>query len=231
MDKYQLEVFNKISKFELNSEKGNGNIEIEKDALSLIQNENFNICNYFMEFESNAIETVKVDDETYQAVNEKFKIDIDFNNQASQIELIGKNDIIEPIVLKLKYVSANKEKYNKKLANEKRRALLEVMDATIAYGDNLINIYWNLVNDKIDKTKVTLYLDRENRFLTEKSFANDTRYASFNDLAYGSYYFVVTQYSGEKEVIESDKLWFTISKPQPAPINVNCDGGRRTVRI
>lgn len=229
MDKYQLEVFNKISKFELNSPKGNGNIEIEKDALSLIQNENFNICNYFMEFESNAIETVKVDDKIYSAVNGQFKIDIDFNNQATQIELIGKNDIIDPIVLRLKYVSANKEKYNKKLADEKRQALLEVMEVSVAQGDDLVNVYWNLVNDKIDKTKVTLYLDANNRFLAEKSFANDTRYASFNDLAYGSYYFVVTQYSGEKEVIESNKLWFTISKPEP--IKVNCNGGKHTVII
>ncbi len=237
MDKYQKKILEDIG-ITLLSKKGDGKINITDKTLTLIQNENYNIFNYVLQLHTNAIETIKTDKKSYQVKKDTFEIDIDFNEQISFMELYSKNNIVEPIKLKVKYKNADKETYDEKITQDKRNELLKKLGLLITKGNNLINIYWNLISEKVSKTKVILYLNynNEKRYMSEKYFENDTCYHSINNLAYGSYSIKVIQYAETKELLETDYIDFsveekTIKIKSEQPLSVNCNGGRHTVVI
>ena len=189
-----------------------------------------------MNLQTNAIDTVKTDVKEYQTKKDNIEIEIDFNEQISFIELISKNNIVAPIKLKVKYENADKENYDEKITREKKNELIEKLDLQIAYGKNLVNFYWNLINDKANKTKVVLYLNNNNtmKYLSEKCFDNNLRYCSISDLAYGNYAIKVVQYANEKELLETDYAKFsiieeTVNVKTNQVIHVNCNGGRPIV--
>ena len=235
MNKYQKKILEDV-KISLLSKKGNGEVNITDKAITLIQNENYNICNYVLVLESIAIDSVKTDKKVYQSKKSVFELDIDFNDQVSFIEFIAKNNIVEPFKLKVEYKNADKETYDEKITREKRDELLEKLDLKLSYGNNLVNIYWNLINEKVNLTKIILFLNCDNkmRYLTEKTFENTLRYFSINDLAYGNYAIKLFQYIDNKELIETDYLKFTLSEnivkiKTDQEIKVHCNGGKHTV--
>ena len=147
---------------------------------------------------------------------------VDFDNQINKIKISSASKMFDEFELELEYVFADKEAYYAKKEAEdlaKKEANQKALNALIKpehkTGNDLVNIYWDLVDDKVEVVKINLYSvsDNETR-LIGKYKEEEAMFKSITGLAYGKYCYEIIELDGAgNEVARTDKIEFTLSVP------------------
>ncbi len=235
MDKYQEYFVKNLIKFLLS--KGGidciTTCEVLNDEIVIKQFDDITITKYYIYVEMEKItysqEVVFEYDNNgkWELFPEHFKevvpaLPIDFLNQIKKIRITSKLNLFEPIELTLKYVFADKDAYyEKKLAEEldkkqeAQRALNDLIKPDHKTGSNLVNIFWNLVNDNIETVKINLYAQSNNEIrLIGKYKESETMFKSITGLAYGQYLYEIIELDKDgNEVAKTGKINFAINAP------------------
>ena len=101
----------------------------------------------------------------------------------------------------------------------KKEADQKVLNALIKpehkTGNDLVNIYWDLVNDKVEVVKINLYSISNNETrLIGKYKEEEAMFKSIKGLAYGKYCYEIIEFDGAgTEIARTDKIEFTLSVP------------------
>lgn len=140
-----------------------------------------------------------------------YVINLDFDDKVKKIRFEYKNGIVEPIDLSIEYVEANKEAYYQKVAAQNRSELLAKMSVSCKTGDFLVNVYWQNATDKVKKILFELFIDNQQLIMKNEMDA-DVMFKSVQGLAYGKYYFRLSQLDEKGNVIvATDLIQFTLS--------------------
>ena len=125
--------------------------------------------------------------------------------------------------MKVNYREASKEEYYRKVSAQQRKELLQKMSLQCKTGDALVNFFWQIARDDVKKVRVELFLDNQ-QLIMKSDMNTDVLFKSIQGLAYGLYYYKVSQLNDKDEVVvESDLLDFKLSAPNYS--------GRHTVVI
>lgn len=158
------------------------------------------------------------------------ELPVDFDNQIRNIRISSVSSIFNQIDLELEYVFADKKAYYAKKEAEdlaKKEADQKELNLRIKpehkTGNDLVNIYWNLVNDKVEIVKINLYsISNNDTRLIGKYKEEEAMFKSITGLAYGKYCYEILELDGAgTEIARTDKIEFTLSVPNY--------GGRNTV--
>ena len=92
-------------------------------------------------------------------------VPFDFKNPIKTVKIESLDGTIDTFEFPIKVIYGDVDAYNKRVAEakakedaEKQAKIDELIMADYKVGDNLVNLYWNLVNNQVKKTKVELYL-------------------------------------------------------------------------
>ena len=147
---------------------------------------------------------------------------IDFNHRIEKIKFAFKNQLADDYIVDVIYQEADKDKYNEKLANERKEELLKVANIKVSTGADLVNIYFQPCCNEYARTEIALY--KENMLLAKYKVDEETFFKSINGLAFGKYEFVLKQLDKDNNIIlETQKIPFSINAPNY--------GGKPTVWI
>lgn len=142
-----------------------------------------------------------------------YVVDLDFNDRATIIRITYKNGIIDPIELKINYVEADKDKYYQKVAAQNRSELLAKMSVSCKTGASLVNVFWQNATKDVKKVLFELFLDNK-QLIMKNEMDSDTMFKSVTGLAYGKYYFRLSQFNEKDElIVATDLTPFTLSAP------------------
>lgn len=243
MDKYQNLAFYNGTKYCVGTKGLNrtyaADIENDNDALILNQNENVNLVDYcfiiccedkkspiknvcyFLNDKWCKVSPVKSDallswDERITDMADGYSfycVDLCFDNRVTSIRFEYKNNIVEPYELKINYIEASKEAYYKKVTAQHRQELLQAMSLQCKTGDALVNFFWQIARADVKKVRIELFLDNK-QLIMKTDMNTDMLFKSIQGLAYGTYYYKVSQLNEKDEiVVESDLLSFNLSAP------------------
>lgn len=90
------------------------------------------------------------------------------------------------------------------------------MKVSHSLGQDLINVYFQLADSKVDKTEVILFKTLNNNetiMIAKFHVENGVYYHSITGLAYGDYEFNVVQYVNNNILVESPKTKFKLVQP------------------
>ena len=197
------------------------------DRVTILQDENPSIVDYilivFGESFINAIEVYKkskwekVEKSTFKTRWAAFRLNINFDDRIEKIKLSFINNLADDYIIDVKYQEADKEKYNEKLAMERKAELLKVANVKVSTGADLVNIYFQPCCDSYDRTEIALYKD--NMMLAKYKVDEETFFKSISGLAYGKYTFVLKQFDkSSNPLLETEHIEFTITSPKPQGI-------------
>ncbi len=232
MDKYQEVYFknlfpNQIAVlYSTDLSKIYQSLKIEKNTLSLLQDEDINIEKYILLFDlgkyiNNVIISFSNDKKNWSEIEVKnFKrndskfiakaLPIDFKDPIKFIKIADKNEFIEPVIFNLVYVEADKEKYYAKIAQAKKDKMLKTAQISHATGADLVNIYFQPCCDEYAKTTIILY-NKDQQLMAKYKVEEDVFFKSISGLAYGTYYYELIQYDTNGiDLIKTNKIAFTI---------------------
>jgi len=137
-------------------------------------------------------------------------IDIDFDNPLKNIVFHFLYDMAEPYELEMNLV-----KY-KEPEIDYQAQYLKNMNVSFGLGQDLINIYFQLADEKVDKTEIILYktYDRsDSRMIAKYKVDQGQFYYSIQGLAFGAYEFQVLQSISDSILVKSPKTKFTLNQP------------------
>lgn len=178
MNKYQKDVFELIS-FRLlvvrnEKDRFSGDVKKENDKIVIYQDKDIAIKDYHLVINDTDISLLKLSYYSNKKWNGfspyKYKENylaatFNFDNPITKIKIENTLGLFEPFEVEVQNQLASVDEYNKRVAEakakkdaEKQAKIDELIKADYKVGDNLVNLYWNLVNDKVKKTKVELYL-------------------------------------------------------------------------
>lgn len=214
MDKYQANLINRGT-FSLLATQGNGTAVIEGNTLTLTQNENYEIIQYILRLENDMVASVKVGNKLIEQKNGYVEAIIDFAKQVGTLEIVFKNDFAEPCKLTLKYVMADKGRFDEKRHQEQQSQYKEAMHFMCRTGLDLVNIYWQNASENVDVTVIEFFaVDGEINMLIEKQvLSKDHFFYAIKNLAYGQYRVVITQKDSERKTIIEDNASIRIEDP------------------
>ena len=192
------------------------------DTVTIIQDENPNIVDYilivFGESFINAIEVYKkfkwekVEKSTFKTRWAAFRLNINFDDRIEKVKVSFRDNLADDYVINVIYQEADKDKYNAKLARERKEELLKIANIKVSTGADLVNIYFQPCCDDYVHTEITLYKD--NMMLAKYKVDEETFFKSINGLAYGKYEFILKQFDKDNNIIlETDKISFSLVKP------------------
>jgi len=90
------------------------------------------------------------------------------------------------------------------------------MNATHRTGEDLVNIYFQKVSDKVNRVEVELYIvdnKNENQLIGTFQVQDNLCFMSITGLAFGKYGYRVIQFEGNKEIAASNIEYFYLSQP------------------
>ena len=142
-----------------------------------------------------------------------YVVDLDFNEKATEIRITYKNGIVDPIELKINYVEADKDKYYQKIAAQNRSELLAKMSVSCRTGNSLVNVFWQNAAKDVKKVLFELFLDNQ-QLIMKNEMDSGTMFKSVQGLAYGGYYFRLSQFDEKGNlIVATDLIAFTLSEP------------------
>ena len=142
----------------------------------------------------------------------QYELILDFNARITKVKFSFVNNLADDYIMDVIYVEANKEEFHRKKVAEQRLKLIEAANIKCETKLNLVNIYFAPCNDFYCHTVIALYKD--GRMLAKHEVEQDRYYIALNNLAYGDYTFVLSQYAKDGSLIfETDHLSFRIIKP------------------
>lgn len=142
-----------------------------------------------------------------------YVVNLDFNEKATKIRFTYKNGIVGPIELNINYVEADKEKYYQKVEAQNRSDLLAKMSVSCKTGDSLVNVFWQNATNEVKKVLFELFLDNK-QLIMKNEMESDNMFKSVQGLAYGKYYFRLSQFNEKGDlIVATDLTPFTLSAP------------------
>lgn len=182
------------------------------------QDDNYNIKKYNILFSANNLTKVELDEkpcETIESYNKDFAnqkiivVPVDFDQQASKIKIYFANEIATPIEFKLKFLEVDHSIYDAIIQTR----LNEQIKPEHKTGNDLVNIYWNLVSNEVNYTQVNLYLSSNEIRLIGKYKESETMFKSITGLAYAKYLYEIIEFNqDDKEIARTPKIEFEILK-------------------
>ena len=233
MNKYQRFVISRIRGYLATDSNFNENkplIEFldDEDNLVITQDENYNIKNRNLMIMSNVIDHVELDGKRIDPVKENDKrndhyviIPFNFDKRAKQLKLYFSNGITEDVILNIAFSEADHKIFDSKVQAE----INEKIKPEHKTGNDLVNIYWNLVSDEVETTQINLYFVSGEERLIGKYKENGPMFKSITGLAFGTYrYEIIELGKNGEELARTKKIEFKISAPVYG-------GGKNTVII
>ena len=142
----------------------------------------------------------------------QYELVLDFSDRISSVKFSFVNNLADDYVMDVMYVEADKEEYNRKKVADERLRLIKAAAVECKTGAEWVNIYFAPCTDDYGHTMIVLY--KGDRTLAKYDVAQDQFHLTINDLAWGDYTFVLTQFAKDGSLIlETDHLSFRIVKP------------------
>ena len=240
MDKYQKYLMNMArSYFAYINEKEKNIVKCyTNDKIMITQDEDITVGGYFLYIANKSFERVfAIKGEQQIALKAEFDpimsskssgeqrrffLPLSFDNRIESIKIVFNNNLADDLIIPVIYVEANKEKYYAKVAQEQNAKLLAKAQIKHATGADLVNIYFQPCSDDYFSTTIILY--QGNMLMAKYKIDPEVFFKSISGLAYGEYSYEVIQYDKDgKELMRTDKIMFSISRPNY--------GGKPVVRI
>lgn len=188
------------------------------------QSDNYNITKYYLRIDGYSIKAVIVNgkeaDIRFTDSHPSPLIEVDFNNKIKEITIVYR-DVVEPIVLPVEFIETDINIYDEQIQREINAAIKPEHKT----GNDLVNIYWNLVNDKVEVVKINLYAESNGEMrLIGRYKEEEAMFKSITGLAYGKFCYEIIEFDGVgNEVGRTEKISFILSAPNY--------GGKNTVTI
>ncbi len=233
MDKYQERLIGGIrfEQFDTITSKG-CDIVYENNVLKIVQDKDITHNEYLVYIARNNSVITKVEvfengeyKETPQYTPIQFwdgktfcrkdlVIKFDFNNPIiSKIKIYFIDDIADPLEIPIEYVPADKEQYNQEVERQKRLELIDKMRVEDSCGKDLVTIRFQKCLDSVEMTQIALF-DKSKQLMGTFKVEEGTFYKSIINLAYGTYFYKVSQYDKNGMlIVETDYIKFVLSAP------------------
>lgn len=141
---------------------------------------------------------------------EVYTIPIDFDDRINEIKIAFINNIVDPVILPIEYVEADKEAYYAKKESERKEALLKAASITHEVGSDLVNIFFQPCSSDYHHTEIDLYY--QDRLIASHKVNQSEFFKSIDKLASCKFYYILRQYNAKNEIlIETKKIEFTIN--------------------
>lgn len=139
-----------------------------------------------------------------------YTIPIDFDDRINEIKITFINNIVDPVILPIEYVEADKEAYYAKKESKRKEALLKAASITHEVGTDLVNIFFQPCSVDYHHTEIDLYY--QDRLLANYKVNQGEFFKSIDKLASCTFYYILRQYNAKNEIIiETKKIEFTIT--------------------
>ena len=221
MDKYQKFVLEHIGCCVSVNEEFSFNTSLvdfinSNEEFEVKQNENYNIKKHYIYFKDNGdqLSSIKVDGkkaENFELNGKKYpRVEVNFDKPAKEITFEFADGICEPLTCKLKFVEVDHGIYDSKVQAE-INASIKPEHKT---GVDLVNIYWNLVSEKVELTQINLYAWTSEERLIAKYKETEATFKSVTGLAFGTYFYEIIEFDKDgKELARTGKIQFRLNKP------------------
>lgn len=136
-------------------------------------------------------------------------IEVKFNDPFDHIVLNFNNNIADPLHVKVDF-----KLYVEPVKNEKEELI--DMNARHRTGEDLVNVYFQKVSDKVNRVEVELFIvdnKNESQLIGTYPVQDNVSFMSITGLAFGEYGYRVIQYVGSREVASSKKESFYLRRP------------------
>lgn len=221
MDKYQKCAFSesnyRFSCYIDETENYCTNIDFDKGCITIRQDEDITKKGYLLTckgyFEYLDKQQWKASE--YDKQGQRYKINFDFDCPISQIRLVEKNNLVDPLIINVNILLADKNAYYAKKKVEELQNLIEKASIKHSVGKDLINIYFQPCQENYSKTEIEFFIAEgvyeygygypiaskilvggKNRQLIAKfSIENGVFFKSVTGLAPGVYAYRIKQYS------------------------------------
>jgi hypothetical protein len=137
-------------------------------------------------------------------------IPIDYKVSKMKLVLNFRYGLAEPFEIKV-----NLNQY-KEPEIDYQATYISKMKVSFGLGQDLLNVYFQLADERVDKTEVVLFkiFERnESRMIAKYEVGKGMYYYTIQGLAFGTYEFQVVQYVKDKVLVESPKTKFILTKP------------------
>lgn len=191
------------------------------ESMEIKQLPDINIYKYFLFLYNMNFEKIcYVDDGVVKEMPSKndgnltcFGLQLNFKKPIENIQIFFNFNIAEPITIPINFLKTSEEEYYKKIEKEKHDLLLNKLNISHSCGQNLITIKFQNCNDDVCATKITLF-DNNRQHMGVFKVDEGMLYKSITDLAYGKYFYKLSQYDKNNNlIIESDFIEFEIKIP------------------
>lgn len=194
-----------------------GYIDCETDSYTLKQEEDIDSTKYT--FGVQAIPVIAkcyyLKNGTWHETKEHHNMhvcELDFNNRVKKYKICFKDNMADDYIFSFIYQEIDKDAYYAKQEQQKKDDLLKAASIKHSTGNDLVNIYFQPCSDEYERTEITLFKDGQ--MLAKYKVDDGVFFKSISGLAYGTYEYVVKQYAkGDKLLLETDKIKFSISAP------------------
>lgn len=228
MNKYQSYIVDELNFFYYQENDSSIRNNPYRDSILIIkQNDDITITKYILNLNSGTViasveyyknkkwTTANINNFYYSYNNktnsiEVYSIPIDFDDRVNKIKITFINNIVDPIVLPIEYVEADKEAYYAKKESERKEALLKAASITHEVGTDLVNIFFQPCSVDYHHTEIDLYY--QDRLLANYKVNQGEFFKSIDKLASCTFYYILRQYNAKNEIIiETKKIEFTIT--------------------
>lgn len=142
-----------------------------------------------------------------------FGIQLNFNKPIENIKIFFNFNIADPITIPIHFVKADENEYYKNIEKERHISLLNKLNISHSCGQDLITIKFQNCNDDVCNTKITLYDDKK-QIMGVFKVDEGMFYKSITSLAYGKYFYTLSQYDkNDNLIVESSCIDFIIKPP------------------
>lgn len=142
-----------------------------------------------------------------------FGIQLNFNKPIENIKIFFNFNITDPITIPIHFVKADENEYYKNIEKERHISLLNKLNISHSCGQDLITIKFQNCNDDVCNTKITLYDDKK-QIMGVFKVDEGMFYKSITSLAYGKYFYTLSQYDkNDNLIVESSCIDFIIKPP------------------
>ncbi len=203
-------------------------MKFENNKIILEQNENYNVKKYtiYMTYNNSKFYgLVKSIEYCFSGItnfatkinDEGFQIEVDFDNRIDNITIHINDEVVEPIIINVEFIEANKEVYDAKIQLQRKNELDKLVNVNVKTGDQLINVLFQPVSDKYSYSMIELYAINqlnEKQLMAKYKTDKEVYFYSITGLAYGQYAIIFAQYDCENnQIYKSDLIKTPINKP------------------
>lgn len=184
MDKYQKYIMRYVNFECCDDNDHKATVKIENDDLIIIQNENYNIVDYNLKIISDNVSKISFFDKSRNELKNQNTILISFNEKITKIRLYFKDNFVDKVGLLVKYISADKKAWDKKVEKETREQYADMMKLCLTKGEpNNRTLFFKPCSTLCKKTIVEWYvISKINDVHINDSEKERVQYLAFTDV-------------------------------------------------